>query len=82
MNGLRVTKSEAEIKLMRRAGQESGRAITAAMKRTFGGERALQVAIETGFLERGLERSAYVPVVAGGLNGLTIHYVDNNCLFR
>lgn len=82
MNALRVVKSDAEIGLMRKAGQLSGRAITSAMSRTFAGERDLMIDIETGFLRNGLDRSAYVPVVAGGKNGLSIHYVSNDCLFR
>lgn len=52
---------------MRRAGQESGRVITDAMRAgPFASEKELWTFIEGGFRMRGLDGSAYLPVVAGG----------------
>lgn len=78
MNKLRVTKTEAEIMNMRKAGQVSGRVFTDAMRKTFATEKDLCTTMEYGFKIKGMSGSAYVPVVAGGQNGLSIHYVRND----
>ncbi|KAH0360822.1 peptidase M24, partial [Aureobasidium melanogenum] len=78
MNNLRVKKSEAEILNMRKAGQVSGRAFTETMKTPMTTEKDLWTMLETGFKIGGLDGSAYVPVVAGGKNGLSIHYTRND----
>lgn len=82
MNELRVIKSEAEIKNMRKAGQHSGRAITDAMRQTFSGEKDLDSFLDYWFKQDGCDGPAYVPVVAGGINANTIHYVSNDMLFK
>ncbi|KAH0264399.1 peptidase M24, partial [Aureobasidium melanogenum] len=78
MNNLRVKKSEAEILNMRKAGQVSGRAFTETMKTPMSTEKDLWTMLDTGFKIGGLDGSAYVPVVAGGKNGLSIHYTRND----
>ncbi|KEQ86913.1 hypothetical protein M438DRAFT_343333 [Aureobasidium pullulans EXF-150] len=78
MNNLRVKKSEAEILNMRKAGQVSGRAFTETMKTPISTEKDLWTMLDTGFKIGGLDGSAYVPVVAGGKNGLSIHYTRND----
>ena len=78
MNKLRLTKTEAEIINMRKAGQVSGRVYTDAMRSTYASEKDLCTTMEYGFKIKGLDGSAYVPVVAGGQNGLAIHYVRND----
>ncbi|GAM89700.1 hypothetical protein ANO11243_077390 [Dothideomycetidae sp. 11243] len=78
MNQLRVTKSEAEISNMRRAGKLSGRAFTEAMRKPYKLEKDLWTDIGHGFRSSGLSGEAYVPVIAGGTNGLSIHYVRND----
>ncbi|GAB7338134.1 hypothetical protein MBLNU457_4489t1 [Dothideomycetes sp. NU457] len=78
MNSIRVTKSPAEIANMRRAGQISGRAFTEAMKTRFDTEKELWAFLSFWFKMHGLDGEAYVPVVAGGRNGLSIHYVRND----
>ncbi|KAF2020978.1 hypothetical protein BU24DRAFT_339405 [Aaosphaeria arxii CBS 175.79] len=82
MNELRVIKSEAEIKNMRKAGQHSGRAITDAMRQTFQFEKDLDSFLDYWFKQDGCDGPAYVPVVAGGINANTIHYVTNDMQFK
>ncbi|KAF1349824.1 peptidase M24 [Delphinella strobiligena] len=78
LNKLRLVKSENEILNMRKAGQISGRVITDAMRTRFSTEKDLWTTLEYGYKINGLDGSAYVPVVAGGQNGLSIHYVRND----
>lgn len=78
MNKLRLNKSEAELVNMRKAGQVSGRVYNNAMRKSFTTEKDLCTDMEYGFKANGLDGSAYVPVVAGGRNGLSIHYVRND----
>ncbi|KAF9876068.1 metallopeptidase family M24 [Colletotrichum karsti] len=82
MNSLRCFKSPAEIANMRRAGQISGRVITDAMRRQWTREKDLHAFLDYRFTADGLDGPAYVPVVAGGQNGLCIHYVVNNNVMR
>ncbi|KAJ1337770.1 intermediate cleaving peptidase 55 [Microdochium nivale] len=77
-NALRAIKSPAEIANMRHAGQESGRALTAAMGQSWKYEKDLAAFLEYQYQTRGLDGHAYIPVVAGGSKALLIHYVLNN----
>ncbi|KAI9233266.1 MAG: peptidase M24, structural domain-containing protein [Podila humilis] len=76
----RVIKSEAEIKLMRQAGEISGKAFIETMKFTDPARLEHQVYAKFDFecRMRGSQMMAYVPVVAGGSNALTMHYVNND----
>ncbi|KAI0129641.1 metallopeptidase family M24 [Xylariales sp. AK1849] len=78
LNQFRAIKSPAEIACMRRAGQESGRAITSAMRRHWKYEKDLGAYLEYEYQKAGLDGSAYIPVIAGGPKALLIHYVLNN----
>ncbi|PSK33626.1 hypothetical protein B9Z65_7513 [Elsinoe australis] len=78
MNALRLVKSEAEILNMRKAGRLSGRTYTNAMKQSYQSEKDLWNDMAYGFKKNGLDGEAYVPVIAGGTNGLSIHYVRND----
>ena len=51
---------------MRKAGQNSGRAFTDAMRQSWTREKDLGNYLEYEFKRRGCDASAYVPVVAGG----------------
>jgi intermediate cleaving peptidase 55 len=82
MNKLRVFKSEAEIANMRLAGQISGRAYTKAMRQAFTKEKDLWAFLDYEFKVGGCDGWAYVPVVAGGSNALSIHYVRNDNVLR
>ncbi|KAK5113225.1 hypothetical protein LTR62_003561 [Meristemomyces frigidus] len=78
LNELRVDKSEAELNCMRRAGAVSGAVITEAMKTGYRTEKQLWADLACGFRTQGLDGEAYVPVIAGGQNALSIHYVRND----
>ena len=78
MNELRVTKSEAELDCMRHAGTISGAVITEAMRKPYDTEKQLWADLSHGFRSYGLEGEAYLPVIAGGANALSIHYVRND----
>ncbi|CAG8580392.1 17802_t:CDS:10 [Funneliformis caledonium] len=81
---LRIVKSDAEIALMKKAGQITGKAFIEAMKFTKPGlsEHDLSAKIEFECRIRGAQYLAYVPVVAGGINALTMHYVRNDMPLR
>ncbi|RYP70598.1 hypothetical protein DL769_004920 [Monosporascus sp. CRB-8-3] len=78
VNALRAVKSPAEIANMRRAGRDSGRAITEAMRRPWRYEKDLAAFLEYRYQTAGLDGSAYIPVVAGGRRATLIHYVQNS----
>jgi intermediate cleaving peptidase 55 len=82
MNELRLKKSPAELDNMRRAGAVSGHVITEAMRTQHTTEKQLWADLAYGFRSQGLDCEAYVPVIAGGQNGLSIHYVRNDCQLR
>ncbi|KAF2964878.1 hypothetical protein GQX73_g8709 [Xylaria multiplex] len=82
INPIRAIKSPAEIANMRRAGQASGRAITAAMRRLWTSEKDLAAFLEYEYQTSGLDGQAYIPVVAGGSRGTLIHYVLNNATLK
>ena len=82
MHQLRATKSGAEAAVMRRVGKMSGRTYTEAMRRGFASEKELWAFLDYGFRSGGCDRSAYVPVVAGGANALSVHYTSNDSLLR
>lgn len=75
---LRKIKSPAELRVMRRAGQISGRAYNQAFAQRFRNERSLQAFLEYKFISGGCDKSAYLPVVAAGSNALCIHYTRND----
>ncbi|KAF9941249.1 hypothetical protein BGZ67_005484 [Mortierella alpina] len=77
---LRVVKSEAEIKIMRQAGEISGKAFIETMKFTDPSRLEHQIYAKFDYecRMRGSQMMAYVPVVAGGSNALTMHYVNND----
>ncbi|KAF7301306.1 Methionine aminopeptidase [Mycena indigotica] len=81
---LRTIKSDAELDVMRKAAQISGRAHAATMGFTKPGlsEAALAAHFEYICALGGSQRPAYVPVVASGANALIIHYTSNNHLVQ
>ncbi|MCJ1364494.1 hypothetical protein MMC16_003605 [Acarospora aff. strigata] len=82
INDLRVFKSQAEVANMRRAGKASGRAFTEAMRQTWTTEKDLAAFLDYQFKVKGCDCSAYVPVIAGGENALSIHYVRNDDILK
>jgi intermediate cleaving peptidase 55 len=80
---LRVLKSEAEVRAMRFAGKVAGRAHSKMMtRRRWATERDIALELKIEMLRSNCDDEAYVPVVAGGENALSIHYVQNNALLR
>ena len=84
VNRLRLFKSEDEIKVMRKSGQISGRAFAKAMSLTKPGmsEHHLQAILNYELMIRGSSHFAYVPVIAGGRNSLTLHYIRNDQILK
>ncbi|RUP44255.1 peptidase M24, structural domain-containing protein [Jimgerdemannia flammicorona] len=83
---LRVVKSSAEIAQMRKAGEISAKAFIQAMKYTKAtpnvSEHQLYAKLDYECRVRGAQMLAYVPVVAGGSNALSMHYVRNDMILR
>ncbi|CZT46123.1 related to E.coli X-Pro aminopeptidase II [Rhynchosporium secalis] len=79
---LRIVKSEGEIANMRLAGKYSGRAFTNAMRRQWTREKDLAAFLDYDFKFCGCDTTAYIPVIAGGSNALSIHYVRNNDVLK
>ncbi|TRM62399.1 peptidase M24 [Schizophyllum amplum] len=81
---LRAIKSDAEMRVMRAAGDISGRAHAKTMRFAQPGMNEAQLAAHFAYLcsLSGSQRQAYVPVVASGPNALIIHYTSNNQLVR
>ena len=63
---------------MRHVGQMSGRAITKTFRQAWTREKDLTAYLEYELKSHGCDTSAYIPVVAGGKNALSIHYVRND----
>lgn len=79
---LRKIKSDAELKIMRRAGQISGKSYNQAFAKAFCNERTLATFLEYKFISGGCNKNAYFPVVASGANSLCIHYTRNDDIMR
>jgi intermediate cleaving peptidase 55 len=77
LHSLRAVKSAGEIACMRTAGRITGNAFNEVIRRNLSKESDIEATLEFLFRMGGCEKSAYVPVVAGGENALTIHYTRN-----
>ncbi|GAA5855657.1 hypothetical protein JCM8547_001636 [Rhodosporidiobolus lusitaniae] len=77
---LRLIKSEAEVKVMRKAADISSAAHAEVMRLCTPGmsEHTLVSSFEYHTSLAGSVRPAYVPVCGSGAQALTIHYLDNN----
>ncbi|POY74093.1 hypothetical protein BMF94_2905 [Rhodotorula taiwanensis] len=77
---LRLFKSEAEVKAMRRAADISADAHSKVMRYAQPGQLESQLVAHFEYHTslRGATRPAYVPVCSSGAQALTIHYVENN----
>ncbi len=76
---MRLFKSAAEIKLMRKAAEVSCQAHSRAMQYCKAGlyEYQIESEIVHEFMHQGLRYVAYPSIVAGGKNACVLHYVDN-----
>jgi intermediate cleaving peptidase 55 len=63
---LRAIKSSSEIACLREAGRISGGAFNEVIRRNLQKEKDIEATLEWLFRIGGCEKSAYVPVVAGG----------------
>lgn len=76
---LRLIKSAAEIKLMRKAADISAQAHCRAMKYCTAGQKEyqLQAEIEHEFMISGASGPAYTSIVGSGKNACVLHYIEN-----
>ncbi|EFA83330.1 peptidase M24 family protein [Heterostelium album PN500] len=81
---MRLVKSQAEIKMMKQSGDIAGDSFKECMKyiRPNMNEQELGAYFEFSIKKRGAQRMSYPPVVAGGNNANTIHYISNNMLLK
>ncbi|MEY4768388.1 MAG: hypothetical protein RL637_1027 [Pseudomonadota bacterium] len=79
LNEMRLFKSAAEIKLMRKAAQISAQAHIRAMKCCKAGQYEYQIEAEIvhELMLNGLRAVAYPSIVATGQNACTLHYTHN-----
>jgi intermediate cleaving peptidase 55 len=84
IQSLRHQKSAAELRVMRESGRISGRAFAKTMSQTKPGltEHQISAMLNYEVSMRGASSLAYVPVVAGGANALTLHYVRNDDILK
>lgn len=66
VHGLRAIKSSSEIECMRQAGRISGNTFNEVIRRNLRKESEIEATLEFLFRLGGCQKSAYVPVVAGG----------------
>ena len=81
---LRAKKSPAEIALLRRATEISGRAHQEAMKTAAPGcgENEIQALLEGTFRRFGADRPGYGSIVGSGPNATILHYMEDNRVMR
>lgn len=80
----RLIKSPAEIELMRRTCHIAAGAINRTMQETRPDDTEHQIFARVDYHSRmdGASYLAYPPVVAGGTNAITIHYINNSQVVR
>ncbi|MCK5829283.1 MAG: Xaa-Pro aminopeptidase [Methylococcales bacterium] len=79
LHEMRLIKSAAELRLMRKAADVSCKAHTRAMQYCKPGlyEYQIEAEIVHEFMDNGLKYVAYPSIVAGGKNACVLHYIDN-----
>ncbi|MGZ8191053.1 MAG: Xaa-Pro aminopeptidase [Methylococcaceae bacterium] len=79
LHEMRLFKSAAELKLMRRAAEVSANAHVKAMQKCKAGLYEYQIEAEMvyHFAQDGLRFNAYPSIVAGGKNACVLHYTEN-----
>lgn len=84
LHEMRLFKSPAEIKAMRRAAQISAAAHRRAMQVCRPGMMEYQIEAELRyeFTRSGSSAPAYNPIVGGGENACILHYTENNALLN
>ena len=84
VHDLRLVKSAAEQRLLRRAGEITARGHSRAMRFCRPGQNEYQLEAELTheFASSGARHLAYPSIVGSGANACTLHYLDNNCVMR
>lgn len=84
LHDMRLIKSAAEVRLMRRAGEITARGHIRAMENCRPGSQEYQLEAELlyEFATSGARHPAYQSIVGGGANACTLHYVENNSKLR
>ena len=84
VHDLRLVKSAAEQRLLRRAGEITASGHCRAMRYCSPGQNEYQLEAELSheFASSGARHLAYPSIVGSGANGCTLHYLDNNCVMR
>ena len=84
VHDLRLVKSAAEQRLLRRAGEITARGHSRAMAFCRPGQNEYQLEAELAheFASSGARHLAYPSIVGSGVNACTLHYLDNNCVMR
>jgi Xaa-Pro aminopeptidase len=77
---MRLVKDEHELATMHRAAEISAAAQMRAMRATRPGMMEYEIEAELlhEFRRHGAQAPAYTPIVAGGANACTLHYIGNN----
>jgi len=80
LHDMRLYKSSAEVKTMRRAARISVKAHRRAMQMCRPGMKEYQIEAELlhTFMHSGSRLAAYPSIVGGGANGCILHYTDND----
>jgi len=80
LHDMRLYKSAAEVKVMRKAAQISAKAHIRAMQFCKPGiyEYQLEAELLHSFMQQGARFPAYSSIVGGGKNGCILHYVENS----
>lgn len=80
LHDMRLYKSAAELKIMKKAGEISARAHCRAMQVCKPGlyEYQIEAEMRHEFGMSGAREVAYSPIVGGGANGCILHYIENN----
>ncbi|MEO7558224.1 MAG: aminopeptidase P N-terminal domain-containing protein, partial [Gammaproteobacteria bacterium] len=81
---MRLYKSPAEIRALRRAAQISAAAHRRAMQTCRPGlmEYQIEAELRYEFMRSGSPAPAYNPIVGGGSNGCILHYTENNAVLN
>ena len=84
LHDMRLYKSAAEIKVMRRAAEISARAHVQAMQACRAGlhEYSLEAELDYEFRKGGAKMPAYGSIVAAGRNACILHYQSNDAVLR
>ncbi|MEM8548144.1 MAG: Xaa-Pro aminopeptidase [Pseudomonadota bacterium] len=84
LHELRLFKSAAELRIMRRAGKITAAAHARAMRQCQPGmlEYQLEAELLHEFAAGGARHPAYATIVGGGRNACVLHYIDNDSPLR